>query len=280
MTKRLTLDGTCAVSLARPERRTHDPVIRPDRPWEGRAAGLWSSVLYDREAGVYKCWYRSADDDVEAASDRNVLNYAVSDDGVMWEKPDLNAVEWRGSRRNNIVYWPHDSAGLRAFESHGVIVDEVGAPERRYKLLAYHAFETNQGNGIYGFVQPGRHPLESYERADHAAGRRPSLGHEGSGFRPLPCLHTPSKGDRRGVLSAIPEAEVPNEPLGSRMPYKRLITRATSSDFLSWSDFENVLRMDDWDTPGTQFYSISPFAYGIAIWRSWISTTRKWRKSG
>ena len=55
-----------------------------------------------------------------------------------------------------------------------------------------------------------------------------------------------------------PEAD-PNEPawFRPRPDYAR-----SSADFLSWSDFENVLRMDEWDTPGTQFYSISPFAYG------------------
>ena len=215
--------------LARPERRTHDPVIRPDRPWEGRAAGLWSSVLYDREEGLYKCWYRSADDDVEAASDRNVFNYAVSDDGLTWEKPDLHAVEWHGSRHNNIVYWPHDFAGLRAFESHGVIVDEVGAPERRYKLLAYHAFETDQGNGIYGLFSPdGIHwsrtsaPMMPLAGDRHSAMKDPVSGHY------LAYTRRPKV---TGAVSSpqYPEAEVPNEPLGSRMPYKRLITRATSS---------------------------------------------------
>ena len=155
--------------LARPERRTHDPVIRADRPWEGRAAGLWSSVLYDRGEGIYKCWYRSADDDVEAASDRNVFNYAVSNDGLAWEKPDLHAVEWRGSGRNNIVYWPHDFAGLRAFETHGVIVDDVGAPELRYKLLCYHAFDSNQGNGIYGLFSPDGIHWTRTSSPNHAA---------------------------------------------------------------------------------------------------------------
>ena len=85
--------------LARPERRTHDPIIRPDRPWEGRAAGLWSSVLYDRDEGESTSAGTGArDDDVEAASDRNILNYAVSDDGLTWEKPDLQA-RWNGKAR-------------------------------------------------------------------------------------------------------------------------------------------------------------------------------------
>ena len=46
------------------------------------------------------------------------------------------------------------------------------------------------------------------------------------------------------------------------LPYKRIVGRTTSRDFLNWSPFRTVLRNDDFDAPGTQFYSISPFRYG------------------
>ena len=62
-------------AIARPEARTAEPVLRPDRAWEGRAAGLSGTVLRDGPNGTYRLWYRSFHD-VRPESDRNFLNYA------------------------------------------------------------------------------------------------------------------------------------------------------------------------------------------------------------
>ena len=63
------------------------------RPWEGR------SVIYDEEDGLYKAWYGGTD----ATPDRWwKTGYAVSHDGIVWEKPVLELFEFNGSRRNNM----------------------------------------------------------------------------------------------------------------------------------------------------------------------------------
>ena len=52
------------------------------------------------------------------------------------------------------------------------------------------------------------------------------------------------------------------DPDTAPLPYKRIVGRTTSRDFINWSPFRTVLRSDDFDAPGMQFYSISPFRYG------------------
>ena len=238
--------------LARPEARTAEPVLKPDRAWEGRAAGLSGSVLRDRPSGTYRLWYRSFHDG-RPESDRNFLNYAESVDGLAWEKPALRLIEYEGDRDTNIVYRPRH-AGLRSFESNGLIVDEVGAPERRYKLVAHHGFEDKSRNGLFGLFSPdGVHwtvtdrPLLPGAGDRHGALKDPVTG-EYVVFTRRPRYKT--------------RARELDDPDTAPLPYKRIVGRAGSRDFLNWSPFRTVLRNDDFDAPGTQFYSISPFRYG------------------
>ena len=238
--------------IARPEARTADPVLRPDRAWEGRAAGLSGTVLRDGPNGIYRLWYRSFHDG-RPESDRNFLNYAESSDGLVWEKPALRLIEYEGDPDTNIVYRPR-RAGLRAFESNGVIIDETGAPERRYKLVAHHGFEDKSRNGLFGLFSP--------DGLRWTATDRPLL--PGAGDR-HGALKDPATGEYV-VFTRSPRYKVRahgrDDPDTAPLPYKRIVGRTTSRDFINWSPFRTVLRNDDFDAPGAQFYSISPFRYG------------------
>jgi hypothetical protein len=241
-------------TIARPEARTVEPILRPDRPWEGEAAGLWASVLHDEDRGRYRMWYRSFHDQ-RPDNDRNFLNYAESANGLDWEKPNLDLIEYEGSTANNIIYRPNKMAGIRGFESHGVIVDEEGAPERRYKLVAYHGFEERSQNGLFGLFSPDG---LSWSVTDSpllplAGDRHAALKDEATGEY---VVYTRAGRYRR----TVPPGEL--DDATAPLPYKRIIARTTSTDFLHWSEFETVLRNDDFDQAGTQFYSISPIRYG------------------
>ena len=134
-----------------------NPVVRPDRPWEGRLSPI-SKVLYDEEEGLFKMWYSTTDEykaqrgggeltdyrwtdkgaareKVEAAY-RYIgdpgqytyrLCYATSRDGIHWEKPGLGKVEFNGSRSNNIL--PEDSRAPTFFDTN------EKDPARRYKAI-------------------------------------------------------------------------------------------------------------------------------------------------
>ena len=136
----------------------------------------------------------------------------------------------------------------------GSIIDEVGAPERRYKLVAHHGFEDKARNGLFGLFSPDGLRWDVTER---------------------PLL--PGAGDRHGALKDPVTGEYVvftrsprfkarargrDDPDSAPLPYKRIVGRTASRDFVNWSPFRTVLRNDDFDAPGTQFYSISPFRYG------------------
>ncbi|MDB6169288.1 MAG: hypothetical protein JWM88_2152 [Verrucomicrobia bacterium] len=70
-----------------------------------------------------------------------VLAYATSKDGVHWEKPELNLVEFNGSKRNNIVDFP-----VAALWSTCAILHDPEDPDsgRRFKM----AYEARYNDGL------------------------------------------------------------------------------------------------------------------------------------
>ena len=80
-------------------------------------------MIYDEEEHLFKCWYAGTDLSVERWW---ATGYAISDDGVHWEKPRLGLHEYRGNRDNNIC--------LMAW---GPIVKDADeeSPARRYKMI-------------------------------------------------------------------------------------------------------------------------------------------------
>jgi len=56
------------------------------------------------------------------------ISYAISHDGIQWEKPSLGIVDFQGSKQNNIVW--------RAPHGSGIFKDlHDPDPKRRYKMF-------------------------------------------------------------------------------------------------------------------------------------------------
>ncbi len=238
-------------TIGRPERRSHDPIMTADRPWEGGGVGMDLSILKDDATGGFRMWYRSFDYD-SPTGDQVLLNYAESDDGINWTKPNLGVIEFGGNTNNNIFHRPSLIPGCRGMESHGLIVDDVGGPERRYKIPVHHVFRDRVGDGLYAMFSPDGirwtlHPDPIYAQAGdrHAAIKDPATGEYWLFLRPP-----------RYLPGRLPGATA--DPL----PHKRIVARATSQDFLNWSDYATVLTNDAFDTRGTEFYNIAPIVYG------------------
>jgi hypothetical protein len=74
------------------------------------------------------------------ASERWRAAYAESVDGVTWVKPELGLVEFRGSKKNNLV----DVGGAWGFVNLKVIKDEADPDaSRRYKMVTHVYFRHN-----------------------------------------------------------------------------------------------------------------------------------------
>ena len=134
----------------------NNPLMVADKPWELRWDNVYANVIFDAEEQLYKCWYTPFIIDERTSltpeNERNpaahdymrkrpsqreeALLYAISKDGIAWEKPELRIVEFNGSKKNNIL--------SRGFSGTGVIKDVRDPdPKRRYK-----AFYAGQHNNI------------------------------------------------------------------------------------------------------------------------------------
>ena len=88
------------------EKISQEPLIGKDQPWEAEwLIGSYVNVIYDNEDDVFKMWYGVGKKLSEARGDQSDgLAYAVSKDGLNWEKPILNLFEDSGSTANNLVF--------------------------------------------------------------------------------------------------------------------------------------------------------------------------------
>ena len=92
-----------------------------------------------RVDGVFHMWYYGNNGPQSHAMGAGhgthpgrVLCYATSPDGIAWEKPSLGFVEYRGSKKNNIVDFPEPAPRPAA-----PVLYEADEPDasRRYKML-------------------------------------------------------------------------------------------------------------------------------------------------
>ena len=217
--------------LAKHER---NPVLEPECPWEGYLVLQPGTVVYEEKAGIFKMWYNTQPSQKKPDA-RPYLCYAVSRDGVTWEKPNLGLVEHKGSTANNIllsgVLWTH--CVLKD--------DDEDDPRRRYKL-AYWSHPEDRLPGIQVAFSPDGIHWEPYQGNPVV----PAGWATGDTFSVMR--------DRRSGQYWLYH-KTPAEPI-------RTVSRMVSDDFVHWRESRRVLAPDAFDPPDTQFYGLSAFPYG------------------
>ncbi|MHC4657046.1 MAG: HEAT repeat domain-containing protein [Planctomycetota bacterium] len=132
-----TENAVLTVGTIRKDKR--NPLFVEDKPWEPRYDNVYCNVIYDRQDKIYKCWYspfiideRTSETPPEKRNpeSQNYMKarpnhremgvcYAVSKDGIHWEKPELGLVEFNGNKKNNIL--------MRGYHFKGVFTGPHGA---------------------------------------------------------------------------------------------------------------------------------------------------------
>ena len=232
------------------------PVIVPDQPWETvlqtRCAPAW-----DEEKQVFKIWLITSTNIPGVAG----TSYAESKDGVHWIKPALRQRTIRGYLENNFIAvvdgdkWPDN--GIE-----NVVCDpDDPDPDWRFK-------------GFYGVIN-----------------RRPMVSPDGIHWKPiqekalLTQRPTDNGGDGflwdnvQGQYVAYLRIWYPyrwQDSRNRRSPTIRAIARATSPDFLNWSDLENI---DLGGAPRDHFYTngITPYFRSPHIFLSFPKRFIPWR---
>ena len=241
-TKPFLMDGTIVEDVWMLRRmqcpvKKHEanPVMRRTHEYEGCGPYLHGTVLRDPDTGQFRMWYQSfryLEDGVHYTYD---VHYAVSSDGIHWEKPALGIVEHLGSGTTNVCMKGHSRIGAPC------ILHEPDDPDpkRRYKMVYLDALR-GQWDGIcVAFSEDGIH-WESHP------GNPVIPGHSDTHNN---ALWDPKR--REYVLFMRP-----NVYAG---PNKRRIARAVSPDFTTWEETGVVLVPDEADP--LLFYGMTAFLY-------------------
>lgn len=210
------------------EKHNRNPLFAEDKSWEPRFDNLYANVLYDEDDHLYKCWYSPfiVDESTTNTPRKDRVNggkfkyqgkhtsrhremgicYAVSRDGIRWEKPNLGVVEFKGSKENNIVWrGPHGA---------GIFKDPCDPdPKRRYKAFF-------KGNMIsVGFSPDGIHWSEAI--------KCPEANVRGDTHNN--AFWAPTLGEYVGITRTWAK------------PRGRQVARTSSKDFLKWTEAKVVL---------------------------------------
>lgn len=222
-----------------------NPVLKADKPWEGTTSYLYGTVLPEESPRKgYRMWYH-------AWNGEYTNLYAVSADGVHWQKPSLGLINFQGTTQNNIFL-------RRTKEDH--LPQVIYTPWekdtlKRYKLINYDYGRTSPDHLISGFwgaySSDGVHWKDVY--------RNPILKDPGDvgNFNWDP--HTRS-------YIGYPKIFAPVSGFN-----RRCVGYTATEDFERWPSAQLILAPDSTDdywvtTPGqrTEFYGLSGFAYQSA----------------
>lgn len=133
-------------TVHQPVHHPANPVLVPERPWEGYGISCYGTLLYDDEEKLFRFWYLTRPypdgrpiqwQGREVPGDRSILCYATSRDAVHWDRPDLGQVAFDGSTKNNIV-----RIGEGGVEGVGILRERDDPdPARRYKAMYWNRSE-------------------------------------------------------------------------------------------------------------------------------------------
>jgi hypothetical protein len=251
--RELFADSFLADRLDGVRQMLHHPVpqntiLQFDAPWEGRSSAY--AVVF-RDGDLCRLYYRGGprDEADRKRPDAGRCCYAESRDGIVWTKPNLGFCEYEGGRANNIVFTGEQAGAFAPF-----LDARPGVPpEQRYKALGPHGSD----------AQPGRMGLHAYASGD---------GLHWSRLQEAPVL---TKGAFDSLNVAFwSEAEAcyvcyfriySKTQDWRQFLGRRTIARATSADFVTWSEPERMefgdVRTDELYTNATLPYFRAPHLY-------------------
>ncbi len=192
-----------------------------DRPWEGLFCG-YVTILEDD--GTYRLYYRGLPKARRDGSDSEVTCYAESRDGITWTKPNLKLFEVNGTRDNNVILAGHAPCS----HNFAPFIDTRPgtSPEQRYKAVG-----GSGKSGLIPFVSPD--------------------GVRWKKLRDKPIITKGAFDSQNVIFWSAHEKQY----LCYFRTFKnkvRWITRATSPDFLNWSE---PVDMTFGDAPNEHLYT-------------------------
>ena len=295
--KQLLLDDYIVASLERAARKLNQPTKFSGNPliamvpegessWDaGMIPSGFSSVIYDHQEKRFQLWYGSIEISpagttpegnvfYQAVGDESVvLAYATSKDGLIWHRPALGIVNFKGTLENNVVL-DFDMDGSGIFKD-----PHESDPAKKYKMLwvrssrrsEIHASYSADGlhwtdykNDMPVIFHPPGHDTQAAPYWDEQLGKYVAI------IR-----------DRTGRIKQVRSGLITDQGAGqtwrkhwsrgrNRLPENhslRRVGQCESDDFVHWTPMRVIVGADD-DDPLTQdqFYNMEVFVYeGLRI---------------
>lgn len=239
----LFVDRTVIDRMENVRLQFHPPAPREvvfefDAPWEG-AMSAYVTVMRDDDG--YRLYYRGGGETTE-----EVTCLALSQDGVVWQRPQLGLYAFRGSKQNNIIYRGRRKA---YWESHNFTPFKDRNPDApadaRYKAVALGRHVREDGEDVKALVALGSPDGIHWKRLrEEAIITQGSFDSQNVAFwdtvrREYVCYF------RDGRVTAA----------GDRV---RSVKRSTSKDFVHWAE---PVWLDFGESPLEHFYvnTIAPY---------------------
>jgi len=240
--------------------------IISESPHELATAGVWGrgdnyGFFPSRHPGAAREWQTS------------VISYAESADGLHWRKPELGLVEWRGSKKNNIVLDGSQAARatkgrLTNMDSVSVVRDEEAPEAERYKLISHwetvHCWDNR--------VSHLNRPQEDMTRFWAHRAKYLNTSADGLHWNPLPVRIKNCAGggdycgvtrdERNGRWWLNDRAPLAPSELGYGV---RTAGLCSSDDLYHWPDtVEQVFPLGEYEDFGARYehHGMTPFNYG------------------
>jgi hypothetical protein len=278
------------------------PVLVADRPWEGDRAQAWGSVIQEPD-GLLRMWYFGFNTERRPGElDRGGYCYAESRDGIRWEKPELDLVEFRGSRKNNLFYTcapdsknlvdeelARRGTGLPALDEKGEQIgvlnnldgltvvkdDDDPDPQRRYKLVANY-----QDHRMWASYDKSKYPGvtdEQIKQAYKVHGQYMDTSPDGIHWARKPRRLVPASGD---YMMVTRDHRNRRWWLNERAPGRggRNAALRTSPDWVNWTKPQIIFDNDAETNFAKDFEwhgGMTPFNYGnlnLGLLEKWPNT--------
>ena len=140
-----------AVELHLHEPVPQEVVMMHDKPWEGNSCG-YHTIFQD--GPIYRMYYRGWNHNMANGKQTHpaVVCYAESREGIHWERPVLDLVEFQGSKQNNIIWAGAGTHNFVPFKD----TNPQCPSDARYKAVARGEDQDNQK--LFAFQSAdGRH---------------------------------------------------------------------------------------------------------------------------
>jgi HEAT repeat protein len=118
------------------KKHARNPVFQAQVPWEeGWADPFMSTVIYDAEERCFKMWYR-------CGPRHSLKGYAVSSDGVHWQRPNIAESAWGEFEQHNLLGFDGQIAIWKKPGNNVQHDPQAVDPQHRFQSLFYQHDKT------------------------------------------------------------------------------------------------------------------------------------------